>query len=233
MFCKKISLFIVTILFCNTGIAENTKAHEEFNYGINVEETLLSVIDRTVTFFGKAHLLSIIKNPESQNKILVERQNAIKEVHNNEQLFTELDKLFKQAKEAQDTFAYLYKEKTSSTYTKLEELRAVAIVVRALYLCSNLLKGNVIFSAGIEYKSDLHSLFLKPVSKESEELYNLVQVLLDKDPAFFDINQLSCELRKVKDQFLPALKAFGEVDALLSAVKFLKELEKPIKIKSF
>jgi hypothetical protein len=230
MFFNKKIFFILTFLSFGTVLAKKSTDRITNIFNIDIEQTLLDSVDRTVTLFGRAHLLTTIQNPDSMKNLLVERQKAIKEINNNEKLFNQLDFFLKHAKEGQDVFADLYGEQTSSTYTPLEELSAIKTVLGAINQCHLLLEEHPIIVAGLENREDLNILGTDFVDLLLDRSINKVQWLALITPWSFPEYT---SMKEAKASFLPALKAFGEVDALLSAVKFLRELSQPPKKPNF
>ena len=127
------------------------------------------------------------------------------------------------------------REKNSNNITNYLQTQLIATsqIVRSMKECSKLIKKNSALRNGLEHHKDLHVLFDKTTHNVSYKLKKLVSLLLTDtftgQSSYFTLKGRVLAayslMQDVKEELAPALKALGEVDALLSTAKLYQEFE--------
>jgi DNA mismatch repair ATPase MutS len=111
------------------------------------------------------------------------------------------------------------------------QLIATANIVRTIKECSETIQNNTTLQNSLEHHQDLHVLFDKTASNVSYKLHKLVHLLLTNTftgkASYFSLKGRVLAayslMQDVKNELAPALRALGEVDALVSTTKLYRK----------
>lgn len=90
--------------------------------GKNTHKHLLNTLNHTVTVFGEAALAHMLANPTTDVQLLRKRQGFIKELVNNDELFTQLDDMLEDIAKVESTFLQFWQKENEPTQLLLKKL---------------------------------------------------------------------------------------------------------------